>query len=111
MTKQELQSLLSTLNSEYGTPISTGDVLTLKKDQTPSKTVIEGTTATWVPIEFTDGSRVALPSLCGRGTGLTVENLTDLILKGGSIKCTSKVFIATSTEGRRKAVYKWEIVK
>jgi len=110
MTKQELKNLLTTLNSEYGTPIQVGEVLTLLKAQEPKKETISGSTATWVPILFTDGTRIALPSLVGRNTGLTVDDLTDLIEKGGKIKCTAKSFIATSMEGRRKAVYKWQIV-
>lgn len=114
MTQEELtklKTLLTSLNGEFGTPITVGDVLTLVKDQTPKKVTIEGTSATWVPIQFTDGTRVALPSLVGRNTGLTVDELAELISKGGEIKCVSKVFVATSVEGRRKAVYQWEIKK
>lgn len=110
MTQNELKTLLTSLNAEYGTPINVGDVLTFDKNQTPAKETISGTTATWVPIKFTDGTRVALPSLVGRKTGLTVEQLAELIATGKSIKCTSKVFVATSMEGRRKAMYHWEIV-
>jgi len=110
MTKEELKNLLTTLNSEYGTPIQVGEVLTLLKAQKPKKETISNSTATWVPILFTDGTRIALPSLVGRNTGLTVDNLSDLISNGGQIKCIDKTFIATSMEGRRKALYKWQIV-
>lgn len=110
MTKQELKNLLTTLNSEYSTPIQVNEVLTLVKDQIPVKETIVNTTATWVPISFTDGTRVALPSLIGRNTGLTIDDLTELINKGGQIKCVAKTFISTSMEGRRKALYKWQII-
>lgn len=115
MTQDELRSVITTFvgSNGGGMPVQPTDILTFVKNQLVAEETVPNTDVRWLPIAFEEGVRLNYRSLVTRKSGLTIDDILLGIEHGLQIKVETKVFIRTSTEGRRKAYYTfkklWEI--